>query len=57
MGGTQPQQADHPITRLSPSTLSDVWALMRRCWNKEKNERPTMQNILDDLEAIATLNV
>lgn len=56
MDGKQPQQADHPITRLPIRALSDAWALMKRCWNKEQSDRPTMKNILDDLEAITALS-
>ncbi|KAG8940443.1 hypothetical protein FRC04_005270 [Tulasnella sp. 424] len=57
MGGSQPQQADHPITRLSPKAVNEAWALMKRCWNKERSDRPTLQNIMDTIEDIKVLDL
>ncbi|KAG8939191.1 hypothetical protein FRC04_006831 [Tulasnella sp. 424] len=57
MGGSQPQPADHPITRLSPRAVNEAWALMKRCWNKERSDRPTLQNIMDTIEDIKVLDL
>ncbi|KXN91137.1 Mitogen-activated protein kinase kinase kinase 2 [Leucoagaricus sp. SymC.cos] len=30
----------------------ELWTLMKKCWNWDPNERPTCQNILDDLRKL-----
>ena len=40
-----------PPTRTADMT-DDVWAIMTRCWTVEPEDRPSMDQIVDDLQKL-----
>ncbi|KAG8978258.1 hypothetical protein FRB94_014115 [Tulasnella sp. JGI-2019a] len=53
--GTTPIPEDHPIPSLSAPALVVLWELLHNCWKKEPTERPTMGQVMIQLQEVRKL--
>ncbi|KAJ1306266.1 hypothetical protein OPQ81_010970 [Rhizoctonia solani] len=50
--GILPKRKDYPDFDKYAPLPEKTWALLEKCWNKEPEERPTIQDVVDELGAI-----
>ncbi|KIO29778.1 hypothetical protein M407DRAFT_162294 [Tulasnella calospora MUT 4182] len=52
--GQLPKWADHPMEG-SEAAVEKTWGLLKRCWHMSPDQRPSAQEVLDELLAIKAL--
>ncbi|CAE6410691.1 unnamed protein product [Rhizoctonia solani] len=52
MAGRTPKREDHPEFDKYAPLPDKTWTLLEKCWNMEPEERPTIQDVVDELEMI-----
>ncbi|ELU42189.1 protein tyrosine kinase domain-containing protein [Rhizoctonia solani AG-1 IA] len=52
MAGRTPKREDYPEFDKYAPLPDKTWTLLEKCWNMEPEERPTIQDVVDELEMI-----
>ncbi|KAF8599904.1 kinase-like protein [Ceratobasidium sp. AG-I] len=50
--GTRPQRSEYPDFDKYAPQPDAYWALLEKCWRREPESRPTIQEVLDELDRI-----
>ena len=50
--GQAPARKDYPNFDKYAPLPDETWALLEKCWEKEPEKRPTIQDVVDELDRI-----
>ncbi|KAG9120795.1 hypothetical protein FRC07_003568 [Ceratobasidium sp. 392] len=50
--GTAPDESDYPAFRQYSPQPDMMWALLQRCWNVKEDDRPTISQVINELDLI-----
>lgn len=50
--GTRPQRSEYPDFDKYAPQPDTYWALLEKCWSEAPESRPTVQEVLDELDRI-----